>query len=264
VFPEDLLTSAGVAEKTVDESVIQDLQDVLRISQQVLAAFPDQPWWRGHARESWDLVPHVYRRPEYGPRYEANIANTFVKLAPTRHANCPAPGQAARWLFLMQHYGLPTRLLDWTESPLLAVYLALREEQYRDEPGALWALNPFGLNALVLKAEPGLCQPGQEDANELIQLVFTRVPATDDRVIGLVTEEIDLRMMVQLSVFTIHGSPRPLNGRPGIGPAHLQKFTIAGAAKGHLLDQLASLGIRERTVFPDLEHLAADVRRLRY
>ena len=66
-------------------------------------------------------------------------------------------------------------------------------------------------------------------------------------------------MMVQLSGMTIHGSPRPLNERPGIGSDVLRKFVIDGRKKALLREELASLGIRQRTVFPDLEHLARDL-----
>ena len=243
---------------------ISDVKDVLDTSQRVLAGFEGQPWWRGHAVEGWDLVPHVYRVANAGPLYEAGIASTFVKLAPTRHPKVPPSGDLARWLFLMQHYGLPTRLLDWTESPLLALYFALREGRHQDEPGALWALDPFALNELFVGA-PGLLQPGHRDASELVNLVYSnQSPKADPRVVALVTEEIDHRMMVQLSGFTIHGSGEPLNARQGLGPKILRKFTISGAAKVKLKRQLASLGIRERAVFPDLEHLAADLRQLIY
>jgi hypothetical protein len=245
-------------------TVITSLTDLLAISKTVRSTFNAPPWWRGHAVESWDLVPHVHRLYDAkGPLYEATIAAKFAQFAPTRYSNCPAPGAWARWLFLMQHYGLPTRLLDWTESPLLAVYFAAYEDQYRGEPGAIWALDPFALNGLTC-GKFGVYTPGVPDASRLVNLAFAHGPPRDECVVSLAADEIDERMMVQMSGFTIHGTPRPLNQRSGIGPAVLQKFTIDALAKGLLLEELASVGIRERMVFPDLEHLAKDLKRDTY
>jgi hypothetical protein len=243
---------------------ITSLTDVLAVSQVVRQTFHGQPWWRGHGLESWALVPHVHRYYNItGPQYERNIANKFAKFAPTRHASCPAPGDLARWLFLMQHYGLPTRLLDWTESPLLAVFFAVWEQQHFPQDGAIWALDPFALNGVTC-GEAGLYTHGEPSAAKLIERAFAPGPPTEECAVALVTDEIDYRMMLQLSGLTIHGSPRPLDQLPNVGSTLLQKCVIDGRAKVMLREELASLGIRERTVFPDLEHLARDLARDHY
>ena len=51
---------------------------------------------------------------------------------------------------MMQHYGAPTRLLDWTESPLLALYFALKQN-YGYYDAAIWMLNPSALTKKRLK-----------------------------------------------------------------------------------------------------------------
>ena len=60
------------------------------------------------------------------------------------------------WLTLMQHYGLPTRLLDWSESPLVALYFALSSDEDAKADAAVWVLNPMKLNKKVGYA--GSCQ----------------------------------------------------------------------------------------------------------
>lgn len=181
---------------------LRSVNDLLTASQAILNTFQGQPWWRGQACENWTLVPKVYRT-NYGPQYEPNIAMKFSQRAPTRHSKVPLPGDLARWLFLAQHYGLPTRLLDWTESPLIALYFAVWEDQYLEQPGAVWAMNPFKLNELTVRA-PGLCQPGQDDVKSLSHrellvvgqrgidlaqpiVCFGQLPKTGERAAGVVS-----------------------------------------------------------------------------
>ena len=75
------------------------------------------PWWRGHAVFSWKLQASVHR-PMPGAKggvnfqYEVDINANFRQRARPRYPKCPDDSNYAAWLFLMQHYGLPTRLMD--------------------------------------------------------------------------------------------------------------------------------------------------------
>ena len=92
----------------------ENFGEVLDAIVQITRAFGDtKVWWRGHANNGWRLAPKLYR--EGMSAKEFNMNQRFRMLAKVRHANCPGPDDALAWLFLMQHYGLPTRLLDWSE-----------------------------------------------------------------------------------------------------------------------------------------------------
>lgn len=234
------------------------LIEPLSFLDEVFKGLSHQPWWRGQGRDL-PLVPSVYRVRERGQGYETNIANKFVQRAQTRFPNCPPRGALAPWLFLMQHYRLPTRLLDWTESFLAALFFAVEEEADHDADGVLWALDPYRLNAITCDEE-AILQPGHWAADSLIQGAFgAHNPTTDPECIALITEEIDLRMLVQQSALTIHKRPAPLDAYPK-RQRFLRKYTIAADAKPELLTALMRLGVRRRTLFPDLENLAADLR----
>lgn len=112
------------------------------------------PWFRGEAAYPKyyykkpghsELVPFLYRY-KYGDRYENRLLQHFRMKAPIYDPiNTPQRNQTDQWLFLAQHVGLPTRLLDWTESLLVALHWALRTEH---QGAAVWMVNPIALNEL--------------------------------------------------------------------------------------------------------------------
>lgn len=239
---------------------VQDIRSLLEAVESVYDSFAGQPWWRGQG-EDWPLAPHVHRL-DRTRQYEANIAIKFEKRARTRHADCPARGQLASWLFLMQHYRLPTRLLDWTESALVGLYFAVEQDEHRHEDGVLWALDPFEMNKQCTGSW-GIHEPGFGLAERLVQAAFSPGADYEDNVVALLTEELDMRMMVQQSGVTIHGSPTPLEDYENVD-RFLQKLTIPAEAKADLLRWVKRLGTRERALFPDLDHLASDLKEDRY
>jgi hypothetical protein len=92
------------------------------------------PWFRGHRDANWDLTPTLYRdaAPTRGIRVvEDEIRQEFIIRAPSLSAE--RPQNSWEWYFLMQHSGAPTRLLDWTEGALIALYFAVRKKGSEQE-----------------------------------------------------------------------------------------------------------------------------------
>ena len=96
---------------------ITSVADLLAATNELQQEWNGEIWWRGQSSAAYLLVPRVYRINR-GVRAEQNLSLRFRQYAQTRYEKCPPQDDFCSWLFLAQHYGLPTRLLDWSESPL--------------------------------------------------------------------------------------------------------------------------------------------------
>ncbi len=242
---------------------IETVQDVIKAAQIAKRALRTELWWRGHQKEIWKLVPGAHR-DERDITYERNLTARFVRGAGARYHKCPDKDDIAGWLFLMQHYRLPTRLLDWTESPLIATFFAVQDpnNDYDADDACFWALSPIPLNGSQAKIR-GLLSPRDSFATQLFRRPLTMKQAEVDAIVAVNADQIDARMLAQLSTFTIHGTKKPLEQLDGI-EQYLIKFVIPASAKAGIRLELEDLGIKESNLFPDLEHLATDLAKLKF
>ena len=99
-------------------------------------------WYRGHADLRWQLTPGLLRHDLVDPAaQEASAYYYFVVRAPQQLDWVPEDDNAWSWLVHMQHYGFPTRLLDWSTRPLVALFFALYES-LDDNDAVVWILAP--------------------------------------------------------------------------------------------------------------------------
>lgn len=91
--------------------------------------------YRGQPNTNWGLVPSLFREGAIGIGNKHQLykwRHLAVRFAPT------LPDDNIEWLVLAQHYGLATPLLDWTTSPLVALYFACDDEDQAEATGAVW------------------------------------------------------------------------------------------------------------------------------
>jgi len=84
-------------------------------------------WFRGQASAKWPLLPKAYRR-KGTDHFERERHRDFKLSAPTLLNGVPGyrtPASALEWMCLMQHHGLSTRLIDWTETATIALWFAV-------------------------------------------------------------------------------------------------------------------------------------------
>jgi hypothetical protein len=118
----------------LEEKTINSVQDLLLALAEDNKAYSGAVWYRGHADNEWGLTPGYFRLKN-APS-ESTLIKRFKQSAAMLIDG--SPKTSFDWLFLMQHYGVPTRLLDWSESPLIALYFAVSEKQHIEKDGALW------------------------------------------------------------------------------------------------------------------------------
>ena len=227
----------------------------------------EPPWFRGTGDARFHLVPGLYRS-ERGRETDADgeLRGEFQRKALPMVAE-RAPRNDWEWYFLMQHYRAPTRLLDWTDAALVALYFALSswnpaggDSGSRSTP-AVWALNPWALNRA--SGYPTPVGPGFPSVKRYLPPTYTSLRRVPPHPIAMDPDFTAQRMLVQHSHFTVHG--RDTRGIDQMKELRLgdSLFKVVVDFNEREIDSwrfdLTLAGITETTVFPDLEGLAHEL-----
>ncbi len=217
-------------------------------------------WFRGMANKSWELLPSIQRSPERIAN-ERFITNDFYIKAKQVMEHSPDKKNYAAWMSIMQHYGLPTRLLDWSSSPLVATFFAVEyNEKERNADACIWVLDPVKLNRY--EKFGGCIYPVDADtAQHMLLPAFKGHGHHDDlkdKILACHSTENNLRMYSQQANFTIHNTNKMLTqlDYPGL----LYKIIIPAELKNKFLYDLAIFGITESFIYPDLDHISNDLK----
>jgi FRG domain len=212
-------------------------------------------WYRGQRNAKWALTPGENR---YGLLDPDEIRSEFVLKA--KELLPRAPETEWEWYFLMQHYGLPTRLLDWTEGSMIALHFALLGNT-GEANAAVWVLDPWAINqwscgCADLVVTRGEFEP-DDIASKYLAPVYKKFKMAA-KPIAVVPPFNSPRITVQRGAFTVHGSDkRDLEVQ---FTTKLAKIEIDADSVIKTRRQLRSAGISEFTLFPDLDGLSRDIR----
>jgi hypothetical protein len=218
--------------------------------------------FRGHSRPVADLSSGLLRlargRSDVA-RLEQHLLRNFRKYA----YGYGGADSVWHWLALGQHRGLPTRLLDWTYSPLVALHFATANLARMDEDGEVWAINFVEANrSLPAAMRRMLEREGSDTATVEMMGAFPTLAAFDRLarrpfVVFLEPPSLDRRIVNQFSLFSLMSSPRAtFDGWLGRHPALARRIVIPAALKWEIRDKLDQANVNERVLFPGLDGLS--------
>jgi hypothetical protein len=225
-------------------------------------------WFRGVHDAGYALVPRLYRSDADAAQLlelERDMLDEFrTRSRPLLSAEITTDWE---YLFVMQHYGVPTRLLDWSENAFFALYFALSAAADREftTDAAIWVLDPAGWNGVMF---PDMRQTGAA--------VCVGDPALDGYEPGHEPDQMaagaaamwalynNPRIAAQRGVFTVLGSGKdPLQDlfeERGFAATTLCRIRLPREILDDLNEQVRLLGFRESMIYPDLGGLATEVR----
>lgn len=251
----DACKAKGLPCKVYDVYV-RDLSDYFAVFNMMLTT--DIPFWfRGHSDLRYRLIPSALRYKTEGQRNRAiELLTEFRRMAEIKLEKPPSLEDELKWLQIAQHYGLPTRLLDWTENAATALYFACRRT---DRHGLVALLNPVDLNRTVDPKRPRVFD-AHRDAS--IIMPYLRLTGRENhkgrKTIAIHPILNSERIAVQKGVFTLHGTNFALDN----GQANsLVCLPIVKDVKQRLLGELDRVGINEMSVFPELEHICTHLKK---
>ena len=242
----------------ISELAIEDVGTLVAAVKVMILGHRSQLWFRGHSDSAFKLSPSAIREG-YSLQGERYLAGMFRLRAPSRHKKCPSVRDFAGWLSLMRHYGLPTRLLDWTESVLTAAFFAVGYDRRSVGPAHIWVLDPGKLNTLFYPeagGDPFVFDAKASQVRQLVSPVFSTNVVDTEKVCAVFGAEVDLRMLMQQAAFTVHGLRAPLEETSDAGN-FLTKLVIPEGNRRHFANELRYLGVNVAGIFPDLSHLGA-------
>lgn len=231
----------------------------------------DVPWYRGCSKASYRLLPSIARHPSKKMFAEIYPVEKEMESLFSQRSRPFLDGRPEdKWdsMFLMQHYGLPTRLMDWSSNPFVALFFALKPRRggYVEDV-VVWMCDPEAWNASVVPltaTEPKiLSKDHRRLADYAIGSAMDQFLPEPLMINGSYNSP---RLVAQRGGFTVFGNDfRPFEvihaERDGAPPQSLQKIVIKKADCERLFRSLVKKGITETFVYPDIVGLSEELTR---
>lgn len=219
--------------------------------------------FRGHGRKDHRLASSLVRLSRPGAdvhRLELALLRNFRKYA---HGEAAGADSIWDWLALGQHRGLPTRLLDWTYSPLVALHFATQNTAEFDQDGVVWCVNFIEANKRLPRRLRRILQEEGSDTFTVEMLGGFRTLrefdalAREPFVVFLEPPAVDRRILHQFALFSLMSNPNAvLESWLQEHPELYRQVIVPAALKWEIRDKLDQANINERVLFPGLDGLS--------
>jgi FRG domain-containing protein len=232
--------------------------------QKNLARFRSNYVFRGAPRVSHGLETSLQTGGLVG--HEQHLLASFRKYAVASEVH----GDSVwNWMSLGKHHGLPTRLLDWTYSPYVAMHFATHDIRNFDEDGAIWCVDYRKTNEMLPKALREML--GESDMNIFTTEMLERVARSVEEFDSLAKHEfvlffeppsLDQRIVNQFALFSLPSNPAiQLDHLLAEREAAYQRVIFPASLKWEVRDKLDQANITERVLFPGLDGLSQWLKR---
>ncbi|MEW5928109.1 MAG: FRG domain-containing protein [Gemmatimonadota bacterium] len=222
--------------------------------------------FRGVTDARSDLSTTLYRLGGDFAQMENHLLRNFRKYARRTAVEHDSPWN---WLAVAQHHGLPTRLLDWTFSPLVAMHFATQDPARSGVDGAIWAIDFVRVHELLPE---GLREMLEEEGSQVFTVEMLECAAAsleefgglapDDFLLFVEPPSLDDRIVNQFALFSVMSrATGSLDAWLEEHPELCHRVVIPAELKREVRDKLDQANVTERVLFPGLDGLARWLKR---